>query len=199
MNTIKRIKNSTLLGIISIVILMVAGMIQFGLSAARAQDYDATATLCYMDNSGLEIEYIGKGRIVYTGAVYVWRIESDNELMNGWEYTHDDINVNKQDKGGKVSGYLEMYPDDWYPGGRFEEDSYAFKAKDTPEGTYTGYGTLDGVMVTYVTERLPVPPGPPEECMYDDAYPPLCDEGGLYDCQIAFGGKLSVTGTIEGY
>lgn len=198
MDTIKRIKGSTLVRIITLVILMVAGMTQFGLSAAQAQDYDATATLCYIDNSELTVEYKG-GRILYTGAVYVWRIESDNDLINGWEYTHDNINVNKNDRGGKISGYLEMYPDE-YPNGWFEEDSYAFKAKDTPEGIYTGYGTLDGVMATYATERLPFLPEEPEECMYGVSLPPLCDTGGPYDdCQIAGGGKFSVTGTITGY
>jgi hypothetical protein len=157
--------------------------------------------LCYVDFTDFAVEYIG-GRILYTGVVYVWRIESDNnELMNGWEYTHDNINVNKKDRGGKISGNLEMYPDDLYPDGWFEEGGYAFKAKDTPEGTYTGYGDLEGVMVTYASERLPPPIDPPDECRYDDpdAYPPLCDDGTYVNCVEGFGGKLSVTGTIEGY
>jgi hypothetical protein len=203
MKTIRKIGKFTFFGMATLAILMMALSTQVGLSAAQAQEYIASATMCYIETSNLVTEE-KKNKTIETGAVYVWRIESDNALMNGWEYTYDTIIIHKQGMGmgDRTSGFLEMYPDDYYPGGWFVEDKYNFKSQtETPEGTYTGVGDLDGVTATYVTEFLIPEQDPPvEECMYEGELPPLCNvDGELSDwcMRLPLTIQLSVTGTIE--
>jgi hypothetical protein len=204
MNTIRRITITkfTFLWMTTVSIVALALITQVGLSTALAWQYNATATMCYIDTFALDVDE-KKNKTIETGAVYVWRIQSDDdELMNGWEYTHDTIIIHEKGMGDKTSGYLEMYPDAYYPSGWFVEDKYSFKSQmESPEGIYTGVGTLDGVTATYKTEfLLPIQEPPIEECMYGGDLPPLCDDNGeLYPwCMpLPLKVQLSVTGTIE--
>ena len=202
MNRIRRATKFNFLWMTTVLILSLALITQVGQSTALAWEYNATATMCYIDVLNLDVKE-KNNKTIETGAVYVWRIQSeDDELMNGWEYTHDTIITHLKGMGDKTSGYLEMYPDAYYPSGWFVEDKYSFKSQmETPEGTYTGVGTLDGVTATYETEfLLPVDQPPTEECMYNDELPPLCDDSGeLYPwCMpMPITVQLTVTGTIE--
>jgi hypothetical protein len=113
--------------------------------------------------------------------------------MNGWEYTQDNSNLNKKGMG-KIWGSLEMYPD-VVSGGYFAEN-YNMKTKDGLVGVYSGFGSLDGVTVTY--EGVPTVSG---ECPITP--PPLCDDK-TYDCLSVTGTPYegftwSLTGSIEGY
>lgn len=202
MNTIRRIGKFTFLWMATVAILTMALSTQVGLFAAQAQEYNATATMCYIETSNQVIEE-KKNRTIETGAVYVWRIKSDgNDYMNGWEYTHDTIIIHEKGMGSKTLGFLEMYPDAYYPDGWFVEDKYSFKSQtESPEGMYTGVGVLDGVTATYATEFLPPEPSVPyEECMYGVVLPPLCDVDGEpsgWCMLLPMTIQLSVTGTIE--
>ena len=87
MNTIIQRTKFTFLWMTTVSILALALITQVGLSTALAWEYNATATMCYIDVLNLDVDE-KKNKTIETGAVYVWRIQSDDEeLMNGWEYS----------------------------------------------------------------------------------------------------------------
>ena len=203
MFSVMRSGKSALLRFLAAVLVAVAGLAYVGTAAAEPEPYTARAVLCYYDFSNQQIQEIGKGRLITTDSVLVFRIISDdNALMNGWEYLEDNSNLNRNDKG-KVWGHLEMYPDDAYDdalggyAGYFEEN-YNIKTKDGLVGVYTGTGSLAGVTVTYAGV-----PGAAESCPADPTLPAaLC--GPEYDCvpvkDTPFEGFVWMFGgMIEGY
>lgn len=201
MNAMFKPGGSSMLRKATTAVLAVVGMSMVGNSVADPVAYYGKGVMCFADVTNMQEVPAdkGKGKTITTGGVFIWRIVSENPLMNGWQYTYDNFILNKKDKG-TVWGHMAMYPDVAHDGvdytGRFVEDEYSFKTNKLASGIYTGEGSLNGVTATYGGTSAGA-----ESCPESDLPPALCEDGGTLTCIPVgeFGNTTYFNGMIEGY
>jgi len=124
-----------------------------GQVATAGDWYEGTATVCAVDPSDVTTETKRNGFTYTSGLVIYYRIETDNELMNGFESLTSYSKL-KTTPNGKVKGLYwgetVMTPDQVSGVGTLEE-TFSFKAEDADEisGTLHGTGDFEGVAVEY--------------------------------------------------
>ena len=200
MSTLFRSEKSSLLRKATATILAAVGMSMAITLAADPIAYSGKGVMCFADPTNMQEVPTekGKGKTITTGGVFVWRIVSDNPLMNGWEYTYDNWILNKQGKG-TIWGHLTFFPDVAHDGvdytGRFVEDEYSFKTNKLVSGIYTGEGSLNGVTATYEGTASGFEP-----CPVSDLPPAMCVDGTLTCIPVGeLGSTTYIEGVIEGY
>ena len=132
------------------------GMLQ---SVGASEPYIGTATLCAIDMTGVTQETKGKKGITYTyNQVLLFRIDTDNDLMRGWEVLTSNTKAATQSSGGYNWGEAVLTPDD-YSGTGTLVDNFKFPVAQAGSisGTYYGTGVLEGVVAEYAL--TPAAPG----------------------------------------
>ncbi len=147
---------------------------------ARTSTFQGVAGLCTVDQTGVRTEQEGGVAVEY-GARFRYRIETDHQLVNGWETL---ISNTRRDPGGQVFYFVtaSLQPDDT-PGSTLEGE-FSFPAGANPiKGSYVGTRALSSVVVHY--ELVPDPG-------IADAHPELCGK----DAPL-FGYRMY--GSVENY
>jgi hypothetical protein len=149
-------------------VLFIAGILQIGICAA-AVPFEGTATLCAINPFGSTTETRGNNGVTYTyDLVMLYRIQTDNPLMNGWEVLTSNSKLSKNNTG-YYWGDAVLTPD-LHAGTGTLVDQFKFNAQQSANisGTYSGTGDLDGTTVEY---ELSVDPN----AAFCDTLPPQCN------------------------
>jgi len=129
---------------------------------ARASTFEGVAGLCAIDPTGVETGQKGAISFEY-GLKFFYRIETDHELINGWETLISNTRLNPGEQAFYF-GTASLEPDST-PGSALE-GKFFFPADANPiKGSYFGTGELSDVVVHY--ELFPDP-------TIAAAYPQLC-------------------------
>lgn len=129
---------------------------------AGASTFEGVAGLCMFDPTGVETGQKGAISFEY-GYKFYYRIETNHELINGWETLISNTRLNP-DGQAFYFGTASLEPDS-APGSALE-GKFFFPADANPiKGSYFGTGELSGVVVHY--ELFPDP-------AIAAAYPQLC-------------------------
>lgn len=136
-------------------LLLVACMSQMA-TASDPQPIEGIASLCAIDPTTTETLTKGNGVLIETQAVQLYRIETDNDLVKGWEVLTSKF---KTTKSGKVyyMGTATLTPDGYEGKNTLKENFNLLQDGSLPAGTYTGTGNLKGVTVEY--QLTPYYPG----------------------------------------
>ncbi len=149
MKTIRHMGSHACSGITAPALLFLAGMMQTGIGTA-AGPYQGTATLCAINPFGSTTETKGNNGVTDTyDFVMLYRIETDNPLMNGWEVLTSNSRLSKNNTG-YYWGEAVLTPDLYAATGTLV-DAFKFNAQQSASisGTYSGTGDLDGTTVDY--------------------------------------------------
>ena len=131
-------------------------------SHARPSTFQGVAALCTFDPTGVETRQEGATSFEY-GYKFFYRIETDHELINGWETLISNTRSNPDGQAFHF-GTASLEPDST-PGSTLE-GKFFFPADANPiKGSYFGTGKLSRVVVHY--ELFPDPTVAAE-------YPQLC-------------------------
>jgi hypothetical protein len=163
----------------STAMLLAMGMSQ---TVGASEPYVGTATLCAVDMTGGTQETKGNKGITYTyNLVFLFRIDTDDDLIQGWEVLTSNTKAASQSSGGYNWGEAVLTPDS-YAGTGTLVDNFKFPVAqaDSISGTYDGTGALEGVVAEYAL--TPAAPGSlpldacedmPWDCIPYDPY--TCD------------------------
>lgn len=178
-------------------VMLMAGAGQVSI-AADPQPYVGVAALCAIDPTTAADEFLGNGVIIDNWETQFYRIESNSELLNGWEALSAKYKITKS---GNVfswgTAYLRV---DGYDGKNDAlKDNFNFLVQAGPpaiSGTYEGTGDLEGVTVTYHLTPYPISAYPDPDLMEMCAAPvPYCDDAVCDYSPTGFWG-WSMTGVI---
>ena len=113
---------------------------------ASASTFQGVAGLCLFDPTGVTEET--KGGITFSyGLVMGYRIETDHELINGWETL---ISNTRANKGGNVFYFGNATLEPTVAPGSTLEGKFFFASDANPiKGNYFGTGDLERVVVHY--------------------------------------------------
>lgn len=156
-------------------LLLMTGMSQLA-TAADPQPFEGIASLCAIDPTTVETVTRGNGVVVEVNPVELYRIETDSELVNGWEVT---TAMYKTTKSGKVyyMGTAILTPDGYSGKDTLKDKFNLLQDGSLPSSTWEGTGDLKGVTVDY--QLIPyLPGGDPAvlEQMCAEAHP-YCETG----------------------
>jgi hypothetical protein len=158
------------------VLVLMAGMPQLA-TASDPQLFDGIASLCAVDPTTEETVTKGNGVLVEKQAVQLYRIETDSDLVMGWEVL---ISQFKTAKNGKVfyMGTATLTPDGYGGKDTLKENFNLLQDGSFPAGTYKGTGSLKGVTVEYQLVPYPMA-GTPDPVLAGlcSVSPPYCDTG----------------------
>ncbi len=128
--------------------LLLAGVTQFA-TASDPVPYEGIASLCAVDPTNEGIVTKGNGLVINQLAVQLYRIETNSELVNGWEVLDFKIKLTNSGKAFTMGTAL-LTPDD-YEGAGTLKDNFNFVQEDPAliSSAYKGTGDLEGVTVEY--------------------------------------------------
>jgi len=175
MNTKTHIRKFVLTTLSATALMLTAGMSQLA-TASDPQPFEGIASLCAIDPTTAATVTKGNGVVVDEQAVQLYRVETDSDLVMGWEVLTSKF---KTTKSGKVyyMGTATLTPDGYGGKDTLKENFNLLQDGSLPSGTYTGTGDLKGVTVDY--QLIPyLPGGDPAVLaqMYAEA-PPYCETG----------------------
>ena len=176
MNTKTHTRNFVLTTLSATALLLMAGMSQMA-KASEPQPFEGVASLCAIDPTTAGTTTKGKGVVVENQPVQLYRVETDSDLVTGWEVLTSKF---KTTKSGKVyyMGTATLTPDGYAGKNTLKENFNLLQDGSLPSGTYTGTGDLKGVTVDY--QLVPYPtttiPDPVLAGMCAEA-PPYCITG----------------------
>jgi len=127
-------------------------------AALESGPYSGSATLCAMDMTGVTVESKGNAGTTYTyNQLFLFRIDTDNDLMHGWEVLT--ANTKATQGGGGYNWGEALLTPDGYAGTGTLVDNFKFPLQraDSVRGMYEGTGMLEGVTVDYAL--TPADPG----------------------------------------
>jgi hypothetical protein len=130
-----------------------------GMTGAQAEaepaEFHGIAVLCEVDDSGVIREEKDRNVVVSTGLLMRFRIETDHELINGWETLISNSRLDR-DGVGYYWGYGKIVPD--IAARSALEGEFRFASEDVSHvrGSYLGTGDLEGVVMNY--ELTPAEP-----------------------------------------
>lgn len=132
--------------------------------------YDGTATLCAVDMTGFSQETRGRNGVIYTySQVLVFRINTTNPMIRGWEVLTSNNKAPSQSAGGYYWGEAVLSPDS-YGGALVDHFKFPVAQADRISGTYRGAGDLAGVVAEYVLTPAGVGDLPLDACTNDMPY-----------------------------
>ena len=139
--------------------------------------YEGSATLCFIGGTPPTVDQKGKGGVSYVSdVVSVYYIQTNHDLVNGWEVLTSGMKATKKVYWLSWTGVLIPTAYVGTPGTTLSETA-EIKTKDlsTLSGTWQGTGALEGTSVDYV---LTVNPTATASCPSEQ--PPQCAdiEGG---------------------
>jgi len=164
--------------LLSTALILAIGMLQ---TVGASEPYIGTATLCAVDMTGVTQETKGNKGTTYTyNQVFLFRIDTDNDLIQGWEVLTSNTKAASQSSGGYNWGEAVLTPD-MFAGTGTLVDNFKFPVAqaDSISGTYNGTGALEGVTAEYAL--TPAAPGslPIDAC---EGMPWVCDPYDPYTC-----------------
>ncbi len=166
--------------------------------AGEPQPYVGVAALCAVDPTTAGDEFLGNGIIIDNWETQFYRIESNSELLKGWEALSAKYKVTKS---GNVFSWGTAYlrVDGYDLKNDALKDNFNFLVQAGPpaiSGTYEGTGELEGVKVTYHLTPYPISIYPDPDLMEMCAESvPYCDDAECDYSPMGFWG-WSMTGVI---
>ena len=187
MNTSKHTDNSIFTTLSVAALLLMAGMSQSA-TALEPQLFEGIASLCAVDPTTEETVTRGNGVVVDKQAVQLYRIETDSDLVKGWEVLTSQF---KTTKSGKVfyMGTVTLTPDGFEGAGTLKENFNLLQDGSLPAGTYTGTRDLEGVTVEY--QLIPYTGDPAVLTSMCSMSPPYCGTGTCIPTAGLFGWSIS--------
>ena len=176
MNTKTHKRYYVLTTLSAMVLLLMGGMSQVA-TAADPQPYEGIASLCAIDPTTVDTVTKGNGVVIDTQAVQLYRVETDSDLVMGWEVLTSKF---KTTKSGKVyyMGTATLTPDGYGGKDTLKDNFNLLQDGSLPVGTWEGTGDLQGVTVDYqLVPYLPAGGDPAVlEQMCAEAHP-YCETG----------------------
>jgi len=174
-------------------LLLMVGMPQLA-TASDPQLFDGIASLCAIDPTTEETITKGNGVLVEKQAVQLYRIETDSDLLNGWEVLTSQF---KTAKSGNVfyMGTATLTPDGYEGKDALKENFNLLQDGSLPSGTYTGTGDLKGVTVDY--QLIPYTGDPSVLVSMCSMSPPYCEDSENYCIPTAGMFGWSMSGVIN--
>lgn len=146
MTAAARLNHARVAAVLSVAAVAVAASVHCAPSDASDASFHGIAGLCAVDESGVTQEEKDGTTFSY-GLVMRFRIETDHDLVTGWETL---ISNTRADPGGKTFyfGTATLAPDS-APGSTLA-GKFCFRSDANPiEGDYVGTGDLENVVVHY--------------------------------------------------
>jgi hypothetical protein len=145
-------------------------------TASDPQPFEGLASLCAIDRTTEDLITRGNGVVVEVNPVELYRIETDSDLVTGWEVTAAMYKTTKSEKVFYM-GTATLTPDGYDGKDTLKDNFNLLQDGSLPAGTWEGTGDLKGVTVDY--QLIPyLPDGDPAvlEQMCAEAHP-YCETG----------------------